>query len=98
MAYTTNQSRARELAALVTELDPDRVVYGIGTYNQPVSSALTGASEALSRGAAGVCVFSLNSLSTDSTWKLRNFWGETGSPTHQLDASVFHRVSSGRWR
>jgi uncharacterized lipoprotein YddW (UPF0748 family) len=98
MAYTTNQSRARELAALVTASDPRRIVYGIGTYNQTVSSALTGASEALSRGAGGVCVFSLNSLPTDSTWKLRNFWGETGSPEHPMDPSVFQRVSSGMGR
>ncbi|MBN2588191.1 MAG: family 10 glycosylhydrolase [Candidatus Fermentibacteraceae bacterium] len=95
MAYTTSMSRARELAALVTVVEPERVVYGIGTYNQSISSAVTGASEALSRGAGGVCVFSLNTLSSDSTWKLRNFWGETGSPDHPMDASVFHRVSSG---
>jgi hypothetical protein len=79
----------------VTEAFPGRVVYGIGVYNQSIGSALTGAEEALARGAAGVCVFSLNSLSSDSTWKLRNFWGETGSPYHPLDPAVYQRVSSG---
>lgn len=95
MAYTTSTARALELAGLVTAVRPERVVYGIGVYNQSIPSALTGASEALSRGAAGVCVFSLNSLDPDSSWKLRNFWGETGSPVHTPPVSLFHRVSSG---
>lgn len=94
MAYTTNRSRALELAALVTWKYPEKVVYGIGTYNQTVASAVTGAREALSRNAAGVSVFSLNSLSPDSTWKIRNFWGETGSPVHAMDPAVYQRVSS----
>ncbi|OPL20113.1 MAG: hypothetical protein AVO35_01280 [Candidatus Aegiribacteria sp. MLS_C] len=95
MAYTTSRSRALELAALVTSGYPEKVVYGIGTYNQTVRSAITGAGEALARDAAGVCVFSLNSFSSDSTWKIRNFWGEIGSPVHAVDPSVYQRVSSG---
>mgnify|MGYP006278549251 CR=1 FL=1 len=95
MAYTASTARALELAGLVTAFRPERVVYGIGVYNQSIQSALTGASEALSRGAGGVCVFSLNSLDPDSAWKLRNFWGETGSPVHPPAVSLFHRVSSG---
>ncbi|MFO8182539.1 MAG: family 10 glycosylhydrolase [Candidatus Aegiribacteria sp.] len=95
MAYTTSTARALELAGLVTTVRPERVVYGIGIYNQSIPGALAGAAEALSRGAGGVCVFSLNSLDPDSAWKLRNFWGETGSPDRPPAVSLFHRVSSG---
>ena len=92
MAYTTNTSKARELAILGTGLHPSRVVHGIGIYNQPINSALTGAQEALARGSSGICVFSLNSLSSDSTWVLRNFWDQTGHPDYPIDSAVFHRV------
>jgi len=95
MAYTTSQARALELAARVTRSHPQRIIYGIGVFNQPIENALTGATEALSRGAGGVCVFSLNSLSSDSTWMLRDYWGGSGIPAHGLDAAVFNRVSSG---
>jgi uncharacterized lipoprotein YddW (UPF0748 family) len=95
MAYTTNADRARELATLVTQVEADRIVYGIGIYNQSVSSALTGAQRALARGAAGVCAFSINSLDSDDTWILRNFWGEEGNPCSEPGPAMFHRVSSG---
>ncbi len=95
MVYTTDAAKARELAILGTGTDPYRVVHGIGIYNQSISSALIGAQEALTRGGSGVCVFSLNSLSSDSTWMLRNFWGRTGHPEYPIDSAVFHRVSNG---
>ena len=94
MAYTTDAAKARELAILGTGINPSRVIHGIGIYNQPITSALTGAREALERGGSGICVFSLNSLSPDSTWILRNFWGQTGHPEYPVDSAVFHRVSS----
>ncbi len=92
MAYTTNTARAKELAILGAGVCPERVIHGIGIYNQSMSSAFTGAAEALANGDRGVCVFSLNSLSSDSTWKLRNFWGQTGGTDHPLDSAVFQRV------
>ncbi len=94
MAYTTNTAKARELAVLGTAVCPERVIHGIGIYNQPMSNAFAGAAEALSRGGKGICVFSLNSLSSDSTWMLRNFWGQTGRTDHPLDSAVFQRVSN----
>jgi uncharacterized lipoprotein YddW (UPF0748 family) len=94
MAYTTNTQKARELAALGAAVCPERVIHGIGVYNQPMSSAFTGASEALNNGISGICVFSLNSLSSDSTWVLRNFWGDQGSPDFPLDSAVFQRVNT----
>ncbi len=94
MAYTTNTQKARELAVLGAAVCPERVIHGIGIYNQPMSSAFTGASEALIRGCKGVCVFSLNSLSSDSTWMLRNFWGEQGSTDFPIDSAVFQRVNT----
>jgi uncharacterized lipoprotein YddW (UPF0748 family) len=94
MAYTTNTVKAKELAVLGTAVCPERVIHGIGIYNQPMANAFVGADEALARGGKGICVFSLNSLSSDSTWMLRNFWGQTGSTDHPLDSAVFHRVSN----
>lgn len=94
MAYTTNTVKAKELAVLGTAVCPERVIHGIGIYNQPMSTAFVGAAEALAHGGRGICVFSLNSLSSDSTWMLRNFWGQTGSTDHPLDSAVFHRVSN----
>ncbi|NOQ21490.1 MAG: family 10 glycosylhydrolase [Candidatus Aegiribacteria sp.] len=94
MAYTTNAQKARELAVLGAAVCPERVIHGIGIYNQPMSSAFTGASEALSRGCGGVCVFSLSSLSSDSTWMLRNFWRERGSTGFPIDSAVFQRVTT----
>ncbi|MEN8209768.1 MAG: family 10 glycosylhydrolase [Candidatus Fermentibacteria bacterium] len=95
MAYTTNTQKARELAALGAAVCPERVIHGIGVYNQSISSATAGASEALSRGIRGICVFSLNSLSSDDTWMIRNFWGEPGSTDHPIDSAVFQRVNTG---
>ena len=93
MAYSSNRSRALELAVLGTAEEPEKVIHGIGVFNQPLSSALPAAEEALDRGAGGICVFSLGTLPADSVWMLRNFWGETGSPRRVTDASVYHRVS-----
>lgn len=94
MAYTTNTVKAKELAVLGTAVCTERVIHGIGIYNQPMATAFVGAAEALAHGGRGICVFSLNSLSSDSTWMLRNFWGQTGSTDHPLDSAVFHRVSN----
>ena len=94
MAYTTNMQKARELAVLGTEVCPERVIHGIGIYNQSMSNAFTGASEALIRGCKGVCIFSLNSLSSDDTWMLKNFWGEQGSTDFPVDSAVFQRVDT----
>ncbi len=94
MVYTTDAASARELAILGTGVYSSRVVHGIGIYNQSITSALIGAQEALARGSSGICVFSLNSLSPDSTWMLRNFWGQTGHPEYPIDSAVFHRVSN----
>ncbi len=92
MAYTTNEQKARELAVLGAAVCPERVIHGIGVYNQPISSATAGASEALAQGIRGVCVFSLNSLSSDDVWVMRNFWGEQGSTDFPIDSAVFQRV------
>lgn len=92
MAYTTNTQKAKELAALGAGVCPERVIHGIGVYNQPVASALIGAEESLARGSGGVCIFSLNSLSDDNTWIIRNFWDQSTVPDHQMDSAVFHRV------
>ncbi len=92
MAYTTNAQKAVELAVLGTAVCPERVIHGIGIYNQPISSAFTGALEALARGSKGVCVFSLNSLSSDSTWMLMNFWTGQGNSDFPEDSAVFQRV------
>ncbi len=94
MAYTSNRARALELAQLGTSEDPDKVIHGIGVYNQPISAALPAAREAIDLGAAGICVFSLGTLAPESTWVIRNFWRETGRPERGMDASVFHRVST----
>jgi len=95
MAYTTNANRARELAVTGTNLYPDHLIHGIGIYNQPMSRAFSGAREALSRGAAGVCVFSLNSLYPDSAWVLREFWRFYGSAPveHAPNPALFYRTA-----
>jgi uncharacterized lipoprotein YddW (UPF0748 family) len=95
MAYTTSSSRAEELAGAVTEIQPEKIVYGIGVYNQSVESAFRGARIALQRGAAGVCAFSLNSIDSDEAMELRDLWGDSGSPVHRMDPAMFQRVSSG---
>ena len=95
MAYTTNQSKARELALLGAGTVPERVVHGIGVYNQSVPSALAGAETAVENECAGICVFSLNSLSSSDTWMLSQFWGEGRTSEHPLETAVFQRVSKG---
>jgi uncharacterized lipoprotein YddW (UPF0748 family) len=92
MAYTTDAGRARELAVLDTEVRPERVVYGAAVYNQTLSSALVGASEAAARGSAGTCIYSLDTFDRSDAAALRSAWG-TGPAEGVLDASVFHRLA-----
>lgn len=91
MAYTTRSDTALGLARSTTSGNPSDVVYGIAVFNQSVSSALTGAIEALAEGAGGVCVYSLNSLPPGGEAVLRDFWG-TGSPGHEHGPHLFHMV------
>jgi uncharacterized lipoprotein YddW (UPF0748 family) len=101
MAYTTNTERAEQLAISGTALNASRVVHGIGVYNQPLSTALTGAREALSRGAAGVCVFSLNTLSPDDAYNLNSFWNPVGvsaAAVHDPNPALFYRTGCGTVR
>jgi len=91
MAYTNDSGRALELSRSTTAAHSSDVVYGIGVFNQGVPGALTGASEALARGAGGVCVYSLNSLPSGGEDVLREFWG-TGSPVHEYGPHLFHMV------
>ncbi len=100
MAYTTNTERARQLAVSGTAENASRVVHGIGVYNQPLPTALTGAREALSRGAAGVCVFSLNTLSTTDAYNLNSFWNSAGTTAvvHDPNPALFYRTGCGTAR
>ncbi len=91
MAYTSDPERALELAAATTSVHPEKVVYGIGVWNQTVSNALAGAQKALSLGAGGICVFSLNSLPDGGGQTLGRGWG-TGSPEHGISPAYFNRV------
>ncbi len=91
MAYTSNPAIALELAASTTSVFPEKVVYGIGVWNQTVSNALAGAQRALDLGAGGVCVFSLNSLPAGTEQTLRRGWG-TGSAEHGISPAYFNRV------
>lgn len=92
MAYTRDLNRAGELAAIVTADSPEKVIYGIGVWNQPVENALQGAERALAMGAAGVCVFSLNSLPEGGEEALRAAWGFGSMPEHGLSPALFSRV------
>ena len=92
MAYTSNPATALALARSVTAENPEKVIYGIGVWNQTVENALTGAEMALSRGAAGVCAFSLNSLPSAGEEVLRDFWGSGSMPNHGVSPAVFSRV------
>lgn len=91
MAYTSDPERALELAASTTSIFPEKVVYGIGVWNQTVSNALAGAERALELGAGGVCIFSLNSLPEGTEQTILSGWG-TGSPEHGLSPAYFNRV------
>jgi uncharacterized lipoprotein YddW (UPF0748 family) len=93
MAYTPDRSRARQLAAAALAENPSDVVYGIAVYNQPVDSALESAAGALSLGAGGICVYSLNSLPSEGEEKLAGFWG-SGSPVHEYGPHLFHMVAA----
>ncbi len=92
MAYTSDQARALELAEVITAENPEKVVYGIGVWNQSVSNALRGAERALDLGAAGVCVFSLNSLPSGGEQLLRSSWGSGSMPDHGVSPAMFNRV------
>jgi uncharacterized lipoprotein YddW (UPF0748 family) len=98
MAYTTNPERARQLAVSGTSVRASRLVHGIGIYNQSLSSALAGAREALSRGAAGICVFSLNSLEDGEAYDLRNSWASSGGIVHDPNPALFYRTGCGTAR
>ncbi len=93
MAYTTNRSRALDLAAAATTENAPDVVYGIAVYNQPVDSALEAAARALALGAGGICVYSLNSLPPEGEAELAAFWG-SGSPGHEFGPHLFHMVAA----
>ncbi len=93
MAYTTDPSRAGDLAVTTTASEPERVVYGIAVYNQSLQSALTGARSALDNGAGGVCVYSLNTFSPGDAGSLKSFWGGSGSASHPLDPALFHMTA-----
>lgn len=92
MAYTSDPGLAANLAQATTAEYPERVIYGIGVWNQTVENALLGAERALSLGARGVCVFSLNSLPEGGEEELRNAWGSGAMPSHGLSPAVFSRV------
>ncbi len=92
MAYSSSVERALNLAASTTSIHPEKVVYGIGVWNQTVSNALIAAERALELGAAGICIFSLNSLPSGGEQMLRRSWG-SGSPEHGISPAYFHRVS-----
>lgn len=91
MAYTTDSDMALGLARSTTAVNPSDVVYGIAVFNQSVPASVAGASEALARGAGGVCVYSLNSLPPGGESVLREFWA-TGSPVHEHGPHLFHMV------
>lgn len=93
MAYTDNTARAVELAMATTGVRPEKVLHGIGIYNQPIRNALTGAVAALENGSGGICMFSINSLSQDSVHIVREFWSGEASCEHSLETGVIHRVS-----
>lgn len=92
MAYTSDPERALELAAATTSVHPEKVVYGIGVWNQTVANALIGAQRALSLGAGGICVFSLNSLPAGGEQTLGRSWGTDLSPEHGVSPAYFNRV------
>ncbi|MCK5130630.1 MAG: family 10 glycosylhydrolase [Candidatus Sabulitectum sp.] len=92
MAYTSDPLRALELAAATTSVHPEKVVYGIGVWNQTVSNAIAGAQKALSLGAGGICVFSLNSLPAGGEQTLGRGWGTGSSPEHGISPAYFNRV------
>jgi len=93
MAYTSDPDRAIELAEITTSVHPDKIVYGIGVWNQTVSNAVRGAQQAVSLGAAGVCVFSLNSLPAGGESVLKNSWNAGVSPKHGMSPAYLNRVS-----
>ncbi len=92
MAYTDNAATAQRLAILETAICPEKVVYGIGIYNQSFASAIAGSEEALARGAAGICIFDLNSMTEEDAYMFRSFWDVSEPLVHTLDAAVFYRL------
>jgi uncharacterized lipoprotein YddW (UPF0748 family) len=94
MAYAADPGAAARLARLDTRVEPERIVYGIACYNQPLSRAWAAAEIALERGAAGVCVFSLQAMDGGDARLLASLWG-TGSPRRTTPPEAFHRVWQG---
>ncbi len=92
MAYTSDRDRAMELASVITSEYPGKIVYGIGLWNQTAENALPAAERALSLGARGICVFSLNSLSAQEGEVLRSRWGTGPMPDHGVSPAMFNRV------
>ena len=93
MAYTTNQSRAGELAVSTTQEEPGKVVYGVAVYNQSMTSALVGARAARALGAGGICVYSVNTLAPADSAALEEFWGGGTPARHPLDPGLFHMTA-----
>ena len=92
MAYTSDPRIAANLAVSTTAENPERVIYGIGVWNQTVENSLRGAEEALTSGARGICVFSLNSLPEGGEEELKNMWGSGSMPEHGVSPAMFNRV------
>lgn len=92
MAYTSDRERAMELASAITFEYPEKIVYGIGLWNQTAENALPAAERALSLGARGICVFSLNSLTPRDGEVLRSRWGTGPMPDHGVSPAMFNRV------
>lgn len=93
MAYATDPDAAARLARLDTAVEPERVVYGIACYNQPLERAWDAAELALERGAAGVCVFSLGAMDAGDAALLSRLW-DGGRQGEALPPAAFHR----RWK
>ncbi len=95
MAYATDPQAAARLARLDTSVEADRVVYGIACYNQPLEQAWDAGELALSRGAAGVCVFSLGAMDDRDAVLLSRLWGGGGQREEGLPPAAFHRPWKG---
>lgn len=93
MAYTSNPSRAADLALSTTQSDPGKVVYGVAVYNQSLASALVGARAARARGAGGICVYSINTFTPADSAALEGYWDGGPAARHPLDPGLFHMTA-----
>ena len=91
MAYAADPESAQRLARMDTAVRPENVIYGIACYNQTVTEAWPAAATALENGAAGICVFSLNSLESQEALTLQQLW-RGGDGTESMPTAAFHRV------